>query len=273
MNITHNMTAINANRQLNINGKVLSARQEKLSSGYKINRSADDSAGLSISEKMRRQIRGLNKTLENIQDGISLCQTADGALTEVHEILQRMNELAVKAANGTNHSSDREALQKEAVQLLSEIDRIAYSTEIFGIHPLLGNANITKTTYSAPDNAIHTLEKAEIYDGRGSIRFMAEGMTQPFAGTWTDADAKPYISVKDATGHTSGKVNLTNCPSVTYTDYPGQNKFVSNYDDGAISFQMELICWSAWQATLSPILTELRCPIPINGPVLIYRMK
>lgn len=135
MNITHNMTAINANRQLNINGKVLSVRQEKLSSGYKINRSADDSAGLSISEKMRRQIRGLNKTLENIQDGISLCQTADGALTEVHEILQRMNELAVKAANGTNHSSDREALQKEAVQLLSELTELHTARKYLGYIP------------------------------------------------------------------------------------------------------------------------------------------
>lgn len=240
MIIRHNMLAMNAGRQFKINGNNMAGLQEKLSSGYKINRSADDAAGLAISEKMRRQIRGLNMTLQNMQEGVNLCQTADGALTEVHAILQRMNELSVKAANGTNSASDRAAIQQEIDQLTTEIDRVAYNTEIFGLYPLLGDAKITKTSYSMPENTIHTLKNAEIYDGRGSIRYFADGMTQPFAGTWTDADAKPIIAVKDAKGHTTGKVNLTNNPSVTYKSYPGQDKFVTNYDDGDISFQMEL---------------------------------
>lgn len=240
MIIRHNMLAMNAERQFKMNCNTVFGAQEKLASGYKINRSADDAAGLAISEKMRRQIRGLNMTLQNMQEGVSLCQAADGALTEVHAILQRMNELAVKAANGTNSVSDRAAVQQEIDQLTTEIDRVAYNTEIFGIYPLLGDAKITKTSYTMPENTIHTIKNAEIYDGRGSIRFMADGMTQPFAGTWTDADAKPIISVKDTNGHITGKVNLTNHSAATYKSYPGQNKFVTNYDDGTISFQMEL---------------------------------
>lgn len=121
MIIRHNMLAMNAGRQFKINGNNMAGLQEKLSSGYKINRSADDAAGLAISEKMRRQIRGLNMTLQNMQEGVNLCQTADGALTEVHAILQRMNELSVKAANGTNSASDRAAIQQEIDQLTTEM--------------------------------------------------------------------------------------------------------------------------------------------------------
>lgn len=240
MVIRHNMIALNANRQFSINRHMMFDAQEKLSSGYKINRSADDAAGLSISEKMRRQIRGLNRTIDNIQDGISLCQVADGALTEVHEILQRMNELAVQAANGINSDSDRGAIQYEIDQLTSEIDRIAYNTKIFDVHPLLGDADISNTYYSIPDNALHTLKDAEIYDGHGSIRFMAEGMSYPLAGVWTDTASKPIISVRDDNGLATGPISLTQNPSFTYTDYPGQNKFVSSYNNGGISFQVEL---------------------------------
>ncbi len=128
MVVQHNMSAMNANRMLGVTGGTLSKSTEKLSSGYKINRAADDAAGLSISEKMRRQIRGLSQASLNAQDGISCVQTAEGALAEVEEMLQRMNELAVKAENGTLAAEDREAIDAEVQQLVSEIDRVASTT-------------------------------------------------------------------------------------------------------------------------------------------------
>ena len=129
MVVQHNMTAANANRQLGITTGLQAKSSEKLSSGYKINRAGDDAAGLTISEKMRSQIRGLNKASDNAQDGISLIQTAEGALNEAHSILQRMNELATQAANDTNTTSDRTAIQSEINALTSEIDRIASTTQ------------------------------------------------------------------------------------------------------------------------------------------------
>lgn len=129
MVISHNMMAMNAQRQFNITGLSKSKSTEKLASGYRVNRAADDAAGLAISEKMRRQIRGLNQGARNTQDGISLLQVADGALSEVHEMLHRMNELAVQAANGTNTDSDREAIQQEIDQIKDEIGRIGSTTE------------------------------------------------------------------------------------------------------------------------------------------------
>ena len=129
MVISHNLLAMNAQRQFNITGTQKKKSTEKLASGYKINRAADDAAGLAISEKMRRQIRGLDQGARNTQDGISLLQVADGALSEVHDMLHRMNELSIQAANGTNTDSDREAIQQEISQIKSEIDRISDTTE------------------------------------------------------------------------------------------------------------------------------------------------
>lgn len=129
MVVQHNLTAANTNRQLGITTNGLQKSTEKLSSGYKINRAADDAAGLSISEKMRNQIRGLNKASDNAQDGISLVQTAEGALNEVHSMLQRMSELAVQASNDTNQTVDRAALQSEVAQLQQEINRVADTTQ------------------------------------------------------------------------------------------------------------------------------------------------
>lgn len=129
MVVQHNLTAANTNRQLGITTNGLQKSTEKLSSGYKINRAADDAAGLSISEKMRNQIRGLNKASDNAQDGISLVQTAEGALNEVHSMLQRMSELAVQASNDTNQTVDRTALQSEVAQLQTEIRRVADTTQ------------------------------------------------------------------------------------------------------------------------------------------------
>ena len=129
MVVQHNMTAANANRMLGITTSAQAKSSEKLSSGYKINRAADYAAGLTISEKMRSQIRGLNKASDNAQDGISLIQVAEGALNESHSILQRMNELATQAANDTNTTSDRTAIQKEVNALTTELDRIASTTQ------------------------------------------------------------------------------------------------------------------------------------------------
>lgn len=128
MRINNNMMAMNSHRQLGINNTAGAKSMEKLSSGYRINRAGDDAAGLSISEKMRAQVRGLNQASRNAQDGISMIQTAEGALNETQAILQRMRELAVQAANDTNVTNDRTAIAEELTTLESEIDRIANST-------------------------------------------------------------------------------------------------------------------------------------------------
>ena len=128
MVVQHNLRAMNSNRMLGITSSAQSKSTEKLSSGYKVNRAADDAAGLAISEKMRRQIRGLTQASLNAQDGISAVQTAEGALNEVHDMLQRMNELAVKAANGTNQSEDQSYIQSEVDALVDEIDRVSTTT-------------------------------------------------------------------------------------------------------------------------------------------------
>ena len=139
MVVQHNLSAMNTNRQMGTITSSLQKSTEKLSSGYKINRAGDDAAGLSISEKMRSQIRGLNKAATNAQDGISLIQVAEGALNETHSILQRMNELATQAANDTNVSADRTAIQSEMDQLVSEIDRIQSTTQFNTKNLLDGN--------------------------------------------------------------------------------------------------------------------------------------
>ena len=139
MVVQHNLTAMNANRQLGITTGQQAKSSEKLSSGYRINRAGDDAAGLSISEKMRSQIRGLNKASDNAQNGISLIQVAEGALNETHSILQRMNELATQAANDTNTSVDRDAIQSEIDQLTSEVDRIRSTTQFNSMNLLDGS--------------------------------------------------------------------------------------------------------------------------------------
>ena len=148
MVVQHNITAMNANRMLGVTTTGQAKSTEKLSSGYKINRAADDAAGLSISEKMRKQIRGLSQASTNAQDGISCVQTAEGALTEVHSMLQRMNELAVKAGNGTMSEDDRQNVQDEIDQLVDEIDRVSETTKFNETYLLKGDDTGAKT-YSA----------------------------------------------------------------------------------------------------------------------------
>ena len=154
MVVQHNMQAANANRMLNVTTSAQSKSTEKLSSGYKINRAADDAAGLTISEKMRKQIKGLDRASTNAQDGVSAVQTAEGALTEVHSMLQRMNELAVQSANGTNSETDRKAIQDEVDQLSTEIDRVSETTKFNETYLLKGDsktqtdANFYKSNYT-----------------------------------------------------------------------------------------------------------------------------
>lgn len=151
MIIKHNLSAINAGRHNNFISKAKAKSTEKLSSGYRINRAADDAAGLSISEKMRRQIRGLNQGTYNTQDGISLCQVADGALVEVQEMVQRINELSVKAANGTWNNKDRGYIEQEVDQLLKEIDSIMENTNFNGLSIFQGKNWVPLTSGGVPD--------------------------------------------------------------------------------------------------------------------------
>lgn len=160
MVVQHNLTAMNSSRMLNITTSTQAKSTEKLSSGYKINRAADDAAGLAISEKMRRQIRGLTQASSNAQDGISCVQTAEGALTEVHDMLQRMNELAVKAANGTQTSADRGYINQEVQALVSEIDRVASTTTFNEQNLLDGSFKKVGLQVGAESNQLITLDIA-----------------------------------------------------------------------------------------------------------------
>lgn len=156
MVVQHNLTAMNSNRMLGVTTSAQAKSTEKLSSGYKINRAADDAAGLSISEKMRKQIRGLTQASSNAQDGISAVQTAEGALNEVQDMLQRMNELAVKAANGTNSEDDRNYIQDEVNQLIKEIDRVSTTTKFNETYLLKGDDTV-KFTATQTDGLATTL--------------------------------------------------------------------------------------------------------------------
>ena len=157
MVVQHNLTAMNSNRMLGLTTASQAKSTEKLSSGYKINRAADDAAGLSISEKMRKQIRGLTQASSNAQDGISAVQTAEGALNEVQDMLQRMNELAVKSANGTNSADDRQYIQDEIDQLTTEIDRVSETTKFNETYLLKGDSTTTdKATFVQSGYAIKT---------------------------------------------------------------------------------------------------------------------
>ncbi len=158
MVVQHNVTAMNANRMLGITTDIQAKSSEKLSSGYRVNRAADDAAGLAISEKMRRQVRGLTQASANAQDGISAVQTAEGALNEVHEMLQRMDELATKAANDTLQSGDRSYIQQEINQLVSEINRTSASTKFNDTNLLDGTFTGKKLQVGADNSDKDTIE-------------------------------------------------------------------------------------------------------------------
>ena len=164
MVVQHNLTAMNSNRMLGLTTASQAKSTEKLSSGYKINRAADDAAGLAISEKMRRQVRGLTQASANAQDGISCVQTAEGALNEVHDMLQRMNELAVKAANGTNQDKDKEYIQAEIEQLSTEISRVSETTTFNENKLLDGNFDVNLQVGSEVDAANQINVKIDAMD-------------------------------------------------------------------------------------------------------------
>ncbi len=211
MVVQHNLTAMNSNRMLGVTSSAQAKSTEKLSSGYKINRAADDAAGLSISEKMRKQIRGLSQASLNAEDGISAVQTAEGALTEVHDMLQRMNELAVKSANGTNSEDDRQYIQDEIDQLVTEIDRVAETTKFNETYLLKGDITAAKeftavyATADVPSTA--TKVAANIYDKDGNA--LADGEA---IATYLDANEgeKLYTTApSEGTAATAANVQST----------------------------------------------------------------
>ena len=194
MVVQHNLTAMNSNRMLGITTKTQAKSTEKLSSGYKINRAADDAAGLSISEKMRKQIRGLTQASLNAADGISAVQTAEGALNEVQDMLQRMNELAVKSANGTMSTDDRNYIQDEIDQLVTEIDRVAETTKFNETYLLKGvDATREVTNTIAGSDAIAV--KAEYVSGKGVDSIvLATGKTVAADAKWYAKDGTTLLT-------------------------------------------------------------------------------
>lgn len=174
MIVKHNITAMNSNRMLGLTTSAQAKSTEKLSSGYKINRAADDAAGLAISEKMRRQVRGLTQASANAQDGISAVQTAEGALNEVQDMLQRMNELSVKAANGTQSASDRDAIQSEIDQLVTEIDRVSETTKFNETYLLKGDRNADKDT-NFKYKEVESIKQDLYYVEGSEVKTLAKG--------------------------------------------------------------------------------------------------
>ena len=227
MVVQHNMQAANANRMLNVTTSAQSKSTEKLSSGYKINRAADDAAGLTISEKMRKQIKGLDRASTNAEDGVSAVQTAEGALTEVHSMLQRMNELATQSANGTNSTTDRKAIQDEIDQLTTEIDRVSETTKFNETYLLQGDENGGKTqnTIKAHDAGLAGKLTGA---GTGSATFTANALangskvtiagkeytidtaaaTNPSIEGLTDAEAAAFGKETGATAATKAKTEI-----------------------------------------------------------------
>ena len=196
MVVQHNLTAMNANRQLGITTSAQAKSSEKLSSGYRINRAGDDAAGLKISEKMRSQIRGLDKASSNAQDGISLIQTAEGALSESHSILQRMNELAVQGANDTNESIDRDAINEELDALTSELDRIASTTQF-------NKQNLLDGKFESKNLQVGANSDQKISISIGNMNASALGLHN-ISGTTSQAQTG-----KKVTGFTFGKYSTT----------------------------------------------------------------
>lgn len=233
MRIQHNISAINANRQLGINNNSVAKNLEKLSSGYKINRAGDDAAGLAISEKMRSQIRGLDQATNNANDGISLVQTAEGALNETHSILQRMKELATQSSNGTYQNDvDRENISKEVEALKSEIDRISTSTNFNKINLLDGSLSGNGTSGTSGVSA--TLELSNAAKGAGAYKFY-DAQAGVYAATALDAGTIPAaagdvatfsIQYKDENGESQIKtINLKFSSATTLTSEDGKTTY------------------------------------------------
>ena len=240
MVVQHNLTAMNSNRMLGLTTTSQAKSTEKLSSGYKINRAADDAAGLSISEKMRKQIRGLTQASSNAQDGISAVQTAEGALNEVQDMLQRMNELAVKAANGTNSETDRTYIQNEIDQLTTEIDRVSETTKFNETYLLKGDRSSSAYTFKYESQA--TKKTGNLYQEDGTTAIADDAALK----TYLDANpnAKVYKTAASWTvtgtifaqkvGETGNATSITNANASKYFNEDGTAKAdVTLYKDAA----------------------------------------
>ena len=238
MVVQHNMSAMNANRMLSGVASAQSKSTEKLSSGYRINRAADDAAGLSISEKMRSQIRGLNQASTNAQDGISLIQTAEGALNEQHSILQRMRELAVQAANGTETNDDREAVQNEIEQLQSELTRISDTTEFNTMKLLDGSQSGSKVQASVSKSATANLttEPATKASATTTAITKIDGKESSYSVTVMDKDGNASTTTVKFTGQNDlGKDAKSIVSELEKTDLA--NTFdITSTADGKITF-------------------------------------
>ena len=232
MVVQHNMQAMNANRMLNVTTGQQAKSTEKLSSGYRINRAADDAAGLTISEKMRKQIRGLDRASTNAEDGVSSVQTAEGALTEVHSMLQRMNELATQAANGTNSKdSDRQAIQDEIDQLTTEIDRVSETTKFNETYLLKGDAGTKTINMKAHDAGL----KGTLTDnGDGTATFVMDALNagdkvsiggKNYTIGGEDADVTSMLTAAEITGKAGDKVTI-NGKEYTFFDKASDGKTV-----------------------------------------------
>ena len=230
MVVQHNMQAMNANRMLNVTTGQQAKSTEKLSSGYRINRAADDAAGLTISEKMRKQIRGLDRASTNAEDGVSSVQTAEGALTEVHSMLQRMNELATQAANGTNSKdSDRQAIQDEIDQLTTEIDRVSETTKFNETYLLKGDAGTKTINMKAHDAGL----KGTLTDnGDGTATFVMDALNagdkvsiggKNYTIGGEDADVTSMLTAAGITGKAGDKVTI-NGKEYTFFDNASDGK-------------------------------------------------
>ena len=231
MVVQHNLTAMNSNRMLGVTTSKQAKSTEKLSSGYKINRAADDAAGLSISEKMRKQIRGLTQASSNAQDGISAVQTAEGALNEVQDMLQRMNELAVKAANGTNSEDDRNYIQDEVNQLIKEIDRVSTTTKFNETYLLKGDDTVKftapGTNLKAAAGTAGANDKQQTYDltitansfktegGKSDVTFSLMGKN--FSVRLEETDDNKTLATKLAKAMNENKITDSNVGAFTAT--------------------------------------------------------
>ena len=239
MVVQHNLTAMNSNRMLGLTTASQAKSTEKLSSGYKINRAADDAAGLSISEKMRKQIRGLTQASSNAQDGISAVQTAEGALNEVQDMLQRMNELAVKAANGTQSEDERSYIQNEIDQLTTEIDRVAETTKFNETYLLKGDQDNEKAytyTYGTATNKVATVTMPTTDSQKGTkltveFKNTASGDAQnEVAKLIRDQGLSVTYTSTTATSGTADKFDVTASVSLNGTDKYSVAKNGNNYD-------------------------------------------
>ena len=305
MVVQHNLQAMNANRMLNVTTGQQAKSTEKLSSGYRINRAADDAAGLTISEKMRKQIKGLDQASTNAQDGVSAVQTAEGALTEVHSMLQRMNELAVQSANGTNAQSDRQAIQDEIDQLATEIDRVSETTKFNEIYLLKGDtktaskANFMKSTYVmgkdlfakggktklsadqlkeelAKGNKVYTVAEANVGD-QTDANIAEAGKDYVYATKLYDVNGKEVsaeqiANSKNADGKTaatnyyvSDKGDVANAIKITTAD--AKTKNIEPFDvNGELSFNLHVGADSAADNKIAVKIESMSAAgIGVNG--------